>query len=446
MRQLLIIILTLTTLSTSAQKLEITTLDKVQITTTILDSTSKVNLLTNFNGNQDNSIRKKWTARTYKLSNGKILIEFYDKQAVLVDDVEQFHKLVRIRFVKNTVDFLKKNISYKIELTFDEGKNIIEKEKPVRLTQYKSDLPQWYDFEVYQLNTGQILFLDKSENLQAAAIFPDIKTLASEKKSIQEEEYGSDDDEHLMKKLASGDRLSDYDVSDHLIYPKYLKDLIKNHKLSLVEQKIYVSDFFGNLYKSEKGHYILVDEVNQKNGAGNKMQILSLRIYDSIEQVREAEKKYKEFKNKPFTSEHFYQKISNEFGQKFPDYVPHLIDKLPSLINFDKEQLSFDSTGMDLVDEALKWNGANYKLFDSWFPSVLAYYGQCYIKERNDGSWTVTYDKEDKVWIPQVKLSDGTMAWDWRDFYKDLYEGPIPMRWAGDWDGHIKKMRQKNSR
>jgi hypothetical protein len=247
MRQLLIIILTLTILSTSAQKLEITTLDKVQITTTILDSTSKVNLLTNFNGNQDNSIRKKWTARTYKLSNGKILIEFYDKQAVLVDDVEQFHKLVRIRFVKNTVAFLKKNISYKIELTFDEGKNIIEKEKPVRLTQYKSDLPQWYDFEVYQLNTGQILFLDKSENLQAAAIFPDIKTLASEKTSIQEEEYGSDDDEHLMKKLASGDRLSDYDVSDHLIYPKYLKDLIKNHKLSLIKQKIYVSDFFGNL-------------------------------------------------------------------------------------------------------------------------------------------------------------------------------------------------------
>jgi hypothetical protein len=176
------------------------------------------------------------------------------------------------------------------------------------------------------------------------------------------------------------------------------------------------------------------------------MQILSLRIYENLEQVREAEKKYKEFKNKPFTSEHFYQKISNEFGQKFPDYVPHLIDKLPSLINFDKEQLSFDSTGMDLVDEALKWNGANYKLFDSWFPSVLAYYGQCYIKEHNDGSWTVTYDKEDKVWIPQVKLSDGTMAWDWRDFYKDLYEGPIPMRWAGDWDGHIKKMRQKNSR
>lgn len=106
------------------------------------------------------------------------------------------------------------------------------------------------------------MFLDKSESLKAAAIFPDIKTLASEKTSIQEEEYGSDDDEYLMKILASGDRLADYDVNDHLFYPKYLKDLIKNHNLSLVEQKVYVSDFFGNLYKSENDYYILVDEVN----------------------------------------------------------------------------------------------------------------------------------------------------------------------------------------
>lgn len=446
MRQLLLTILTLTTINSFSQKLEITTLDKSRIIAILLDSTLKATTLTQFDGKQNNSFRKKWTARTYQLSNGKILIEFYDKQAVLVDNIEQFHKLDRVRFVKNTVDFLKKNISYKIELTFDEGQHIIEMEKPVRLTRYKSDLPQWYDFEVYQLDTGQILFLDKSENSQAAAIFPDIKTLASEKSAVQEEEYGSDDDEHLMKILASGDRLSDYDVNDYLIYPKYLKDLVKNHKLSLVEQRVYVSDFFGNLYKSENGYYILVDEVKQKNGAGNKMQILSLRLYDKIEQVREAEKRYKEFKDKPITSEHFYKKISDEYGQKFPDFVPQFIEQLPTIINFDNEQLAFDSTGMDLVDEALKWNGTNYKLFDSWFPSVLAYYGQCYIKEHNDGKWTVTYDKEDKVWIPQVKLSDGTMAWDWRDFYKDLYEGPIPMRWAGDWDGHIKRMREKNSR
>lgn len=441
MRQLLIIILTLTTLNSFPQKLDITTIDKTKILVTLLDSASKSQLLTQFNGKQVNTLRKKWTARTFLLSNEKVIVEFYDKNAVLIDSVEQLKKLEEVRFVKNTIDFLKKNISYKIELTFEKGKQIIEAGNSKRLTQYKSDLPEWYDFEVYELTTGQILFLDKSENFKAAAIFPDIKTLASEKASVLETAYGSDDDEHLMKVLASGDRLSDYDVSDHLFYPKYLKDLIKNHKLTLIGQKVYVSDFFGNLYKSGNGYYILVDEVNQKNGAGNKMLILSLRIYETLQQVKDAQTKYEAFKNKGVIAEHFYQKISDKYGDKFPAFVMQLIDELPSILNFDTEQLSSDSLGIDLIDEALKWNGTNYKLFDTWFPSILAYYGQCYITDKQDGKWSMYFDKESRVWIPEVKLKDGTSAWDWIDFYKDLCEGPIPLRWTGDWDGSRKKMR-----
>jgi len=441
MRQLLLIIFTLTALNSFSQKLDIITIDKTNILVTLLDSASKSQLLTQFNGRRVNTLRKKWTARTFLLSDGKVMVEFYDKTAVLIDNIGQLKKLEEVRFVKNTIDFLKKNVSYKIELTFEKGKQIIEADNPKRLTQYKSDMPEWFDFEVYELSTGQILFLDKSENFKAAAIFPDIKTLASEKTSVLETAYGSEDDEHLMKVLASGDRLSDYDVNDHLIYPKYHKDLIKNHKLTLIEQKVYVSDFFGNLYKSENGYYILVDEVNQKNGAGNKMPILSLRIYETLQQVRDAQTRYEAFKNKGVTSEHFYQKISDRYGKKFPDFVPLLIDTLPTILNFDKEQLSFDSLGIDLVDEALKWNGTNYKLFDTWFPSTLAYYGQCYITEKQDGKWSMYFDKESKVWIPEVKLTDSTSAWDWIDFYKDLYEGPIPLRWTGDWDGSRKKMR-----
>ena len=443
MRQILLIIFTLTTLNSFSQTLDITTLDKSKVVVKLLDSKSKSELLTQFNGRQDNTLRKKWTARTFILSDGKVLVEFYDKQAVLIDNIEQLKKIEEVRFVKNTIYFLKKNVSYKIELTFEKGKQIIETEKPKRLTQYKSDMPEWFDFEVYRLNTGQILFLDKSENFQTAAIFPDIKTLASEKTSVLETAYGSDDDEHLMKVLASGDRLSDYDINDHLFYPKYLKDLIKNHRLTLVEQKIYVSDFFGNLYKSENGYYILVDEVNQKNGAGNKMQILSLRIYETLQQVRDAQTQYEAFKNKGVTSEHFFQKISDKYGEKFPEFVPQLIDTLPSILNFDKEQLSFDDLGIDLVDEALKWNGTDYKLFDIWFPSILAYYGQCYITAKQDGKWSMNFDKENKVWIPEIILNDGFSAWDWRSFYKDLYEGPIPIKWAGDWDGNMRKWRNK---
>jgi hypothetical protein len=135
------------------------------------------------------------------------------------------------------------------------------------------------------------------------------------------------------------------------------------------------------------------------------------------------------------------KKIFNKYGENFPAFVKQLIDTLPSILNFDKEQLSFDSSGIDLVDEALKWNGTDYKLFDTWFPSILAYYGQCYIADKQDGKWTMYFDKESKVWIPEVKLKDGTSAWDWIDFYKDLYEGPIPLRWTGNWGGSRKKMR-----
>jgi len=430
----------LATFNVYSQKLDITTLDKSKIQATLLDCQSKLKLLTEFDGRQASIFRKKWTARTFLLSDGKVLIEFYDKQAILIDNLNDFKKLDGIRFVKNTVDFLKKNISYKIELDFEAGDRIVRNERPTRLTNLKSDVPEYFDFEVYGLSTGQILFLDKSKNLKSATIYPDLKTLSSDNSTIAEQVYGSEDDEYLMKKLASGDTLPDYEMSDYLIYPKYLKDLIKNHKLTLAEQKIYVSDFYGNLYKSENGYYILIDEINQKNGAGDKMAILSLRIYQSLQQVTDAQRQYEEIRNKGVTSEHFYQKISDKYGQKFPEYVSQLIDSLPTLLNIDKEQLSFNSAGIDLVDEALKWNQTNYDLLDRLFPSVIAYYGQCYIDCKKDGKWVMYLDKESNVWIPELKLKDGNAAWDWIHFYKDFYKGPIPLMWAGDWDGTRRKM------
>jgi hypothetical protein len=424
-----------------AQKLEIITLDRTVISTTVLDSAAKSHLLTKVGGRQDNSLRKKWTSRTYLLSDGRVIVEFYDKNAILIENTEQLLKLVEVRFVKNYVSFLKKNISYKIELSFEDGKQLIELDHPKRLTQYKSDLPEWFDFEVYELSTGQILFLDKSKNTKSAAVFRDIKTLAAERSEVLETTYSSDDEDYLMKRLASGDRLSDYDVNDHLLYPKYLNDLIWNHKLTLVEQKVYVSDFFGNLYSSQNGYFMLVDEVKQSNGAGNRMPILSLRIYDSLQQVRAAQEQYEAFKDRGVYSEHFYQQISDKYGDKFPSFIGQLIEELPSILNFDKEQLSFDSAGIDLIDEALKWNATNYQLFNTWFPSVLAYYGECYIKAKQEGKWSMYFDKDSKVWIPEVKLADGSSAWDWIDFYKDLSEGLIPLRWPGDWDGSRKRIR-----
>jgi hypothetical protein len=445
MKRIFITILTLVTLNSFSQKLDITTVDKSRITVTLIDSTLKYQLLSAFNGRQDNTIRKKWTARTFVLSDGRIIIDFYDKQAALIANIENFNKLERVRFVKNAVWFLKKNISYKIELTFEEGNNIVKAQELQKLKNFKSEMPEHFDFEVYQLNTGQILFIDKSKNFKSATIYPDFKTLSSDNGTIEEQFYGSDDDEYVMKKLASGDPLLDYEPCEHLIYPKYEKEIINNHKLTLLETKVFVDyDFYGNLYKSENGYYILLDDFNQLNiPKTEKIGIGILRVYNTLDEVREAQKKYEEFKGKGVVLIHSYQALSDKYGKKFPKLTNQLIDKIPELLGFDKEQLSLDILGIDLVDEALKWNGANYELFDSWFPSILAYYGQAYINDKKEGKWTMYYDKKDKIWIPELILNDGYSAWDWINFYKGLYEGPVPLRWAGDWKGNMRKWRRK---
>jgi len=417
-----------------SQELEIITTNKNKVKTLILDSLATSKILTEFNAKQNDSLRKKWTSRTHTLSDGRIIIEFYDKQSVLINSIQDFQKLEQIRFTKNTIDFLKKNISYKIEIGFETGKHLVENEKPEHLGQFVSDLPEYFDFKVYQLKNKQILFLDKSKNFKNAIIYPNLKTLCSDNISIQEQYYYSEDEEYLMKRLASGDRLDDYQYNDHVIYPKYLSELIINHKLMLIEEKVYVSNFHGNLYKSDRGYYVLIDEVNQKNGAGKKMSIVEIRFYETLEQVRNAESNYQNFKNKGVTSEHFYQKLSDSYGKEFPEFVPKLIEGIPKLLNLDNQHLTFDEQGMDLIDEALKWNGNEYDFFDKWFPSILAYYGECYKRNKNDGEWKMTYEEESQVWIPELILNNGKSAWDWRRIYKSLFEGPIPMRWAGNWD------------
>lgn len=443
MRKLLLLFLTLTVSTLYSQQMVIHTLDRGQTEVTILNEAAMRQFVIKFDGKQDDSLRKKWTARTFVLSNGKILIEFYDRQAALVNDLSDLKKLERIRFVKNDIDFLKKNISYKIELSAEEGNNILKSEHPKRLNNLKSDIPKYLNFEVYELSTGQILFFEKSDNSEKATIYENLKTLSAYNSTILEQIYGSKDDEYLMKRLASGDALLDYEPVNELLYPKYLKDLIKNHRLALIEKKVYVALFYGNLYKSERGYYVLIDEKNQSNGAGNKMKILNVRIYQTLQQVREAQAAYEKFKEKGVRSEHFYQKFSDKYGEKFPDFVPNLLDSLPSLLNFDKAQLSYDSVGIDLVDEAFKWNSTNYKLFDTVFPSILAYYGYCYMTVKKEGKWSMYLDKKANVWIPEVRLNDGSAAWDWLDFFKDLYEGAIPLRSAGDWDGERQKFRER---
>lgn len=443
MKSIPIILLLIISMNSFAQKMEIINRAEENIEITLLDTDKTKKVVKEFNGVKNESLRKKWTSRTYLLSNNKVLVEFYDGQSIIVDNQSDIEKLKEVRFVKNNLWNLKKNISYKIELSFEEGKQLVVTNNLQKLNKYKSDLPEFYNFEVYELETRQILFIDLSEHSKSATIYKDIKTLASENSNIEEIEYGFEDDEHYMKELAKGNPLNDFEPNEHLVYPKYVEKIIKNHNLSLKETKVYVNDFWGNLYESQKGYWFLIDEVNQANGAGNKMPILTIRIFDNLEQVRKAQANYEKFKEEGVTSEHFYQKISDKYGQNFPNHIDSLIDELPKILNFDEAQLSISERGLSIINEAIKWNHNEWELFESWFPSVLAFYGEYYMKSHKKGKWHVKFDKEYNIWIPQIILDDKTSAFDMRDFYADLYESPLPIEWAGDFDGNRKEMRRK---
>jgi len=438
-RPFLFILLIFLSLATAAQKITITTLDKHTFDVDIVSDSAKRKLIQEFHGKQDNTIRKRWTARTYRLSDNRILLEFYDGQAALVKNADDFEHLHGVRFAKNYIDFLKKNITYKIEIPLQKAIELSKSAK--RISDLKPDIPEYFDFEVYQMQTGQILFINKSRYDKSATVYENMKGLCSDNNDILSQYYQGM--EAWTKKLISGDPLFDYDLDELIVYPKDIPALIKNHHLTLVESKVYVADFYGNLYKSDQGYYILIDEINQKNGSGNKMRILDVRIYEKIQDVRAAQTKYQKFKNEGVKSESFYQRISDMYGKDFPLYTKRLIDTLPYILNFDKEQLSFDSVGMSIVDEAIHWHHSNYKLFDTWFPGVLAYYGQCYMRDKKDGKWVVKKEKEYDVWTPHLVLSNNEDAFNVYDFYKDLFEWPYSIKEAGDWDGQRKKMRKK---
>ena len=435
------IILTFLSLTAMSQKMIIITLDNSKIDVSIVSETEKQKLIDSLDGKQDNTLRKQWTARTYRLSDNSILIEFYDKQAVLINNIEGFDRLQEVRFIKTHIWFLKKNISYKIEISYEKGKELVHTLNPKKLDQFKSELLDFASIEVYELSTGQLLFLSTTTNSRSAVIYENIKALASESDDVLNQYYG--DMEKSSMRFVKGDPLLDYETREHLVYPNDLQLIIQNHKLALLERKVYVEHFYGNLYKSENGYYILIDEVNQKSGAGNKKLILTARVYESIEDVRGAQAKYEKFKNEKVRSEHFYQKISDRYGKEFPLHTKELIDSLPIVLNFDKEQLTFDDVGMTIVDEAIHWNHSNYSLFDVWYPSVLAYYGECYMTKAKDAKWEVKKEKDYNVWTPHLILSTKEEAFDVYDFFKSLSEWPIPIKLAGDWDGWTKEMRKR---
>lgn len=442
MKNISIIFLLLISINSFSQKMEIINAAGEKIEIILFNQERTKELLEEFKGVKKEALKKDWTARTYQLSNGNFLVEFYDGQSMITKDQSDLAKLRGVRFVKNYLLSFKKNISYKIEIPYEEGKDLANSRIAKKLPAYQSDLSDMNDFAVYRLDSKQILFINL-EHSKSATIYKDIKTLASENGDIEAIAYGFEDDEHYMKELAKGNALNDFEPNEHLIYPKYLNQIIKSHQLTLKESKVYIHEFCGNLYRSQKGYWVLIDDVNQPDRVGEKLPILELRIFEDLEGLKKAQANYEKYKNDELKREHFYQRISDEYGANFSNHIDTLIHKLPQILNIDEEEFSISKDGLSILNEAIKWNHYDEKLFDTWFPSVLAYYGTYYIQSHQQGKWESKFDKVNKVWIPQITLDDQTAAFDMLDFYKDLLESPVPIEWAGDFDGRRKRLRNK---
>lgn len=413
----------------SAQNFSITTFDRTKINTTLIDSTTRVSTLNHYRGVQNPNLKKSGTARTYLLSDGRVVIEFFDRQGLIINSIQDFEKLKEVTFVKNRIWLLKKNISYKIELTTEQANQILKSETPERL-RFDSEVPAEFTIDVYQLRSGEILFMEKDKGRHWNTLFPDLKTLASSVLGLYgqyHQQYLSE--EAILAKLKNGDPLEDFEIKEHLVYPNDVGGIIQSHDLAQIESNIHVSEFRSNLYRSSKGYFVLIDDPDQTGASGEKLQILSLSIHESIDDVKARERTYHYYKNNPRPPEHFYKQVSDQYGKDFIHHVPRLISELTEILNLDPNQISTLNGTIPLVDDALSWVAKGDSNFDQWFPSILAYFGEYHIQNKPGCRWKMTFDPRGRVWIPEVILPNGKPAFDSNDFYKSMLEGPIPMDW-----------------
>lgn len=400
-----------------------------------------INLLA---GTQMPSLRKQYTARTYSLSDGRVLVEFFDRQGIILQSAADLERLRGVKFFKTYVDFLKRNITYKIELSLEDGKALAQ-HSGVRLTQFVPEMPEIFPYEVYRLPTGQLLKLILQSVRRKAIIYADLKGMCSEDAEILGQVYGGL--EEATTRFINGDAQLDYNPPEFLIWPSDESKAIASHDLQLLEKHVYVSDFYGNLYRSPEGYYVLLDDFSQKDAGGhNPIGIGTARIYRTLEEVRTAKAHYQRRKKEPIRDEHFYQHISERYGQRFPMLVPSLIDTMAKTLNIDRADLTLDSAGLNVLDEAIYWNHDSSSLFNAWYPGVLGFYGTCYIRARNEGVWAVEKEGELDVWVPHVVLQDGDAAFDSNQFYKTLSEWPVPLQDAGDWEGHMRRWKRNQKK
>ena len=94
----------------NGQLLDIRISDRT-INTILIDQMAVRNLVDSLNGYIDSSLFKDWTKQSYSLNDSSILIELYDGSGVHIKNLEDYHAIDQIRFLKNYMDYFKNNIS-----------------------------------------------------------------------------------------------------------------------------------------------------------------------------------------------------------------------------------------------------------------------------------------------------------------------------------------------
>ncbi len=383
------------------------------------------------NGRIHESLSKELTARTYSISTNQIVIEFYDKSGVLVENRKDFEHLKRVKFIKNQVDFLKPKISYFIRLTEKEADELIENLNGKHLKKYKAEFEDYFAFKVFQLSNGQVVIRYKDES----SLYENLEALAFDNDQVLHVHYPEGEDSG-KEEFIKGELPKKFNINYYFVYPKEAKKIVRNHNLVKIREGIYFdSSFKSVLYESPNGYFILIDDFDQLNIGGTAK--IGIGTAYNFETIADFEKEYRrilewrtEYEENPEWKRgvHVYKDLSDKYGKDFPKHTMEELKKLPSILNFDSTELKFNKECVLILTESIKWNYGEDEFLNKIIHPILSYIGE-YYKSEGKGDWNMTLDREGRVWEPWFTNSEGKELFDIIDLYKDFFEAEygIPM-------------------
>ena len=431
MKKLSWVILLILHLSASTYGMKIIYSGKWEVDVQFLGADDFKELVQTNNGVVSKKYHKELTARTYLIGQEKFAVEFYDKQGMVVSGESSFNHLREVRFIKNQVAFLHPRISYYIEIDNSEAERLINNFEGKHLKKYKSEYPSHFRFAIYKLKNDQVIFQTDDEYY----LYEDLEALSFDVIQVLDVRYPdagkSGFDEFLKGKLPNA-----YNINEYIVDPKEAEKVIKNHELKVAEKDVAYDFIFKSiLYQSPKGYFILIEDFDQPNPLVNRpvsigrAHIFKTRSdfdekYQKILQLRRA----RELNPELAGGTHIYQELSDKYGKTFPAHTFEEIKQLPSILNFDEEELTFTDSCLSILNEAIAWNYGSEEFFNKLITPILSYVGE-YHRVQNNGDWAMTLDREGKVWEPRFKNAAGKEVFNIIDLYKDYFEAEygIPM-------------------